>query len=134
MRVERDGADGALFVAAMIGGGVLVFFALLPGFAFAGSDEVFGIAEGDTVFFGEALGAFGDQHHVRADFVEFAREANGIADALDGGNGSGAERGAVHNDGVALDSAVEIEMRAVTSVENGIVFEDHDGGLDGVER
>jgi len=131
--VEGDGADGALFVAAMMLGGVFVFFALLPGFALAGGDEVLGITEGDAVFLGESLRAFGNQHHVGADFVEFAGEADGIADALDGGDRAGAERGAVHDDGVAFDAAVEIEMRAVTGVEHGIVFEDDDSGFHGVE-
>jgi hypothetical protein len=29
--------------------------------------------------------------------------------------------------------AVKIEVRAVTGVEDGVVFEDHDGGFDGIE-
>ena len=41
---------------------------------------------------------------------------------------------AIHNDGVAFDAAIEIEMRAEAGVENGFVFEDDDGGFDGVER
>ena len=83
--------------------------------------------------FGEALGAFADEHHVRAILEDFAGESNGIADALQRGRGAGAERGAVHDDGVALDAAVEIQVGAVAGVEDRIVFEDDNGGLDGVE-
>src|SRR5581483_8235998 len=78
--VERDGAYSALFVAAMMGGGM-----------------------------------------------------NGIADSADRGDGSGAKRTSVHDDGVAFDVAVEIEMRAIAGVEDRILFEDDDGGFDGVE-
>ena len=81
----------------------------------------------------EAFGAFGDEHHVRAIFQNFAGEADGIANALQRGDRAGAERGAVHDDGVAFDAAVEIQMRAEAGVENRIVFEDDDGGFDGVE-
>ena len=132
--VEGDGADGALFVAAMVSGGVRIFFAELPGGFFGGRDEVLGIAELDAVGFGVALGAFGDEHHVRAVLEQSAGGADGIADALDGGDGAGAEGGAVHDDGVAFDVAVEVEVGAVAGVEDGVVFEDDDGGGDGVER
>jgi len=70
---------------------------------------------------------------MRAIFQNLARELNGILDALQSSRGAGAQRCAVHDDGVAFDVAVQIKVRAVTSVEDGIVFEDHDGGFDGVE-
>ena len=70
---------------------------------------------------------------MRRFFEDGARGLDGIFDAMEAGNGAGAERGGVHDDGVAFDVAVEIEMRAVAGVEGGIVFEDGDRGLDGVE-
>ncbi len=85
------------------------------------------------MFLGEAFGTIGDEHHVRAIFENFAGGLDGILDALQGGRSAGAQRRAVHDDGVAFDAAVEIEMRAVTSVKDGVVFEDHDGSFDGVE-
>ena len=63
-----------------------------------------------------------------------AGETDRIADALQGGDRAGAKSRAVHDDGVAFDAAVEIEMRAEAGVENGLVFKDNDGGFDGVER
>ena len=131
--IESDGADGALFVAAMMFGGVRVFAATEPRRVFGGGDEFAGIAEGNAVLGGEALGAFGDEHHVRRFFEDGARGANGIFDAVETGDGAGAKGGGVHNDGVAFDLAVEIEMGAETGVENGVVFENDDGGFDGVE-
>ena len=70
---------------------------------------------------------------MRTFFEDGARGLNGIFDAAKTGDGTGAQRGGVHDDGVAFDVAIEIEMRAVASVEDGIVFEDSDGGFDGVE-
>ena len=52
--IESDGADGALLVAAMMFGGVGIFAATFPGFAFGGRDEFLGIAEGNAVIVGEA--------------------------------------------------------------------------------
>jgi hypothetical protein len=81
----------------------------------------------------EALGAFAGEHHVRAALIDGAGGTNGIADSADRGDGSGAKRTSVHDDGVAFDVAVEIEMRAIAGVEDRILFEDDDGGFDGVE-
>jgi len=80
--IDRDSADRALFVAAMICSGVFVFLALLPGLPFGFGDEFFGIAERDALGFGVTLGAFPNQHHVRAGLQDFACEFDGIADAL----------------------------------------------------
>lgn len=131
--IESDGADGALLVAAMMGGGVFVAAAKLPGGALGVTDEIRGIAESDAVVFGEAFSAFADEHHVRAVFEDGAGEADGIADALKSSDGTGTKSRAVHDDGVAFDAAIEIEMRTEASVENGIVFENEDGGFDGVQ-
>ena len=83
---------------------------------------------------GVTLGAFGNQHHVRASLQNLASQFYGIADALECCSRTSAQSGAVHDDGVALDFAVEIEVRAVTRVEHRIVFEHDDGGFDSVER
>ena len=82
---------------------------------------------------GELLGALRDEHHVGRFFEDGARGLDGIFDAAEAGDRTGFECGGVHDDGVALDVAIEIEVRAVAGVEDGIVFEDGDGGFDGVE-
>jgi hypothetical protein len=71
---------------------------------------------------------------VGAFFEDGTSGSNGVFDAVKAGNGAGAERGGVHDDGVALDLAIEIEVGAVAGVEDGVVLEDGDGGFDGVER
>ena len=62
-----------------------------------------------------------------------AGETNGIFDAMKAGDGAGFQGGGLHDDGVAFDLAIEIEMRTVARVEDGIVFEDGDGRFDGVK-
>jgi hypothetical protein len=131
--IECDGADGALFVTAMMLGGVGVIAAALPGFALGGRDEIFGIAKGNALRVDEAFGALGDQHHVGTFFEDGASGLDGIFDAAETGDGAGAERGGVHDDGVTFDLAIEIEVGAVAGVEDGVVLEDGDGGFDGVE-
>jgi len=115
-----------------MGGRVFVFLALQPGFALGFADHFLRLAEGDSLIFGEALRAFRDEHHVRAIFENLTCHPNGIFDALQSRGGSGAKRCAVHDHGVAFDAAVKIEVRAVTCVEDRVVFEGHDGGFDGV--
>src|SRR6266568_865312 len=56
--VHGDGADGSLLVATVMRGGVLVRFALAPGFALGFADQIFRLAELDAPLFGEAFGAF----------------------------------------------------------------------------
>ena len=131
--VDRDGADGSLFVAAVMLGGVFVASAFHPGFVLGFADQFLALAELDAVFLGEALCAFGDEHHVRAIFEDLAGDLDGILDTMQSSGRSGAQRGAVHDDGVAFDVAVQIEVRAVTGVEDGVVFKDDDGGFDSVE-
>ncbi len=115
-------------------GGVFIFAAAQVGFPFGFADEFFGFAERDTFFFGEFFGAFGDEHHVRTVFVNGAGGVNGIFYALQTCGCAGTERSAVHDDGVTFDFAVGVEMRAEAGVENGRIFEDDDGGFDGVQR
>jgi hypothetical protein len=82
----------------------------------------------------EAFGAFVNEHHVRAIFEDLAREPDWIADAPQNRYGTCAQGGAIHNDCVTFDVAIESEMRAEASIENGIVFENDDSGFDGIER
>src|SRR5882724_4853776 len=132
--VESYGTNGSLRVAAMMLGGVLVFATAEIGFPFGFADEFFGLAELDTFFLCKFLGAFGDEHHVRAVFVDGAGGANGVFDALEARGCAGTERSAVHDDGVTFDFAFGVEMRAEAGVEDRSVFEHDDGGFDGVER
>jgi len=71
---------------------------------------------------------------VRAVFVDGTGGTNRIFDALKASSGAGAERSAVHDDGVTFNFAFGVEMRAEAGVKDRSVFEDDDGGFDGVER
>ena len=82
---------------------------------------------------GKVLRAAGNQHHVRAFIENGTGGLNGIFHAAETGDGSGAQCGGVHDDGVALDVAVEREMRAVARIEDRIVLKNDDGGFDGVK-
>jgi hypothetical protein len=70
---------------------------------------------------------------MRTSFKDGARGLDGIFDAAKTGHGTGAKCGGVHDDGVAFDVAIEIEMGAVAGVEDRIVFKDGYGGFDGIE-
>src|ERR1700694_3622885 len=114
-------------------GSVFVRLALHPGFALGFADQFLRLTKLDSLFLGEALRAFSDEHHVRGIFEDLASALSGILDAMKSGGSAGVKRCAVHDDGVAFDVAVQIEVRAVTGVEDGVVFEDDDGGFDGVQ-
>jgi len=131
--IEGNGADGALLVPAMVLGGMRVDAATFPGFALGKGDKFRGMAQRDALFVGEFFGAFADEHHMRGFFEDGARGLNGILDAAESRDRASLERGGVHHDGVAFDEAVEVQVRAVTRVEDGVVFENGDGGLDGVK-
>ena len=106
MLVKSDGANGALFVAAMMSCGVLVLAAAKIRLPLGFADELFGIAERQAGIFCEAFRAFAGQHHVRAIFQDFSREADGIFQTLQAGGRAGAQRGSIHHDGVAFHFAV----------------------------
>lgn len=114
-------------------GGVGIFAAAKPGFTLGGRDELLWIAKRDAVLRSKALGAFGDQHHVRAFFKNGAGQADRILDAVQTSDGTGAKSGRVHDDRIAFDLTVEIEMRAIAGVKDRIVLKNDDGGFDGVE-
>src|SRR5438309_666730 len=90
--IDGNGADGSLFVAAVMLGGVLVGFTFHPGFALGFTDKFFGLTQLDAVLFCETLRAFGDEHHVRGVFQNSARQLNGILDALQSSGSAGAQR------------------------------------------
>jgi len=93
-------------------------------------DEVWRIAKGDAVLRSKALGAFGDQHHVRAFFENGAGQADGILDAVQNQRRNRREEWPrPSTDRIAFDLTVEIEMRAIAGVEDGIVFKNDDGGF-----
>src|SRR5258708_17479703 len=120
-------------MAAAMLGSVFVRLALHPGFALGFADQFLGLTELDSLFSSEALRASTDEHHVRAIFEDLAGGPDGVLDALQRGRSAGAKGAAVHDDGVAFDVAVKIEVRAVTGVVVRDVFEDHDGGFYGVQ-
>jgi hypothetical protein len=82
---------------------------------------------------GESFGAFGHKVNMRTLAENLAGGADGVGNAFDAANASGAERVAVHDKGVELNFAVEVEEAAATSVERLVVFHDDDGFFDRVE-
>jgi hypothetical protein len=131
--IESDSTNGTLLVSTMMFGGVRIDAATCPGFPFGRRDEFGGIAKRNALFESEFFGATGDEHHVGRFFKDGPGGLNGILQAAESGDGASFEGGALHDDGVAFDKAVEVEMRAVAGVEDRIVFEYGDGGFDGVK-
>jgi hypothetical protein len=70
---------------------------------------------------------------VRTIFEDLPGDLNGVLYVLQSSGSAGAKRCAVHDDGVAFDVTVKIEVRAVTGVEDGVVFKDDDSGFDSVQ-
>jgi hypothetical protein len=83
---------------------------------------------------GKVIGAGADQHDVRRLLHYGARERDGIARALHVGNRTGSHGLAIHDRGIELIGAIRGEDRAAARVEERIIFEQLDGGFDGVER
>jgi hypothetical protein len=97
-------------------------------------EDEFGVVdEGHAVRGGELLGAIADEVDMVALFEDQAGGLNGIAQALDAGYASGLHAAAVHEERVKLDAAVGGEKAAAAGVEGGVVFEDGDGGFNGIE-
>ena len=101
--------------------------------AFAVEDELSVIDESHAVGGGELLGAGADEVDVLALFEDEARGLDGVAEALDAGDAAGLHAAAIHEEGVELYAAIGGEEAAAAGVEGGIVFEDGDGGFDGVD-
>jgi hypothetical protein len=83
--------------------------------------------------FGEALGAFRDKVDMGRLLQDEASGLDGVAEVFDAGDAAGLHAAAVHEQGVELDAAVGGEEAASAGVEGGVVFEDGDGGFNGVE-
>jgi hypothetical protein len=66
-------------------------------------------------------------------FEDEAGGLNGVAEAFDAGDAAGLHAATVHEEGVKLYAAVGGEKAAAASVEGGVVFEDGNGGFDGIE-
>jgi len=102
-------------------------------FALAVEDEFGVVDEGHAVGVGEVLCTRADEVDVRTFFEDQAGGLNGVAKALDAGYAASLHASAVHEEGVELDAAIRGEKAATSGIEGGIVFEDGDGGFDGVE-
>jgi len=134
MLVKRNGADGAGFVAEMIFGGVRIAEATAPGDAFAFVDQIFGWTKFDATLLGKFFRAACDQHHVFAVLEDRARQTDGIVNVFDGSDCSSFQRVPVHKNRVELHVAVGVQVRAESSVERGIVFQNYDSGFDSINR
>src|SRR5713226_4697148 len=135
LEIERHGTDGAKLVPEVELGLVTGSpDAAGPGRALAFGDQFLRPAERQAVLDGKLFGAGANQHHVLPRFEQLARQANGVADALDGSDSAGLKRCAVHEDGVEFDAAVPVQVRADAGVEDGVVFEYDDGCFNGVQR
>src|SRR5439155_24998020 len=74
------------------------------------------------------------QSHVLAAVQHESGELDGIKDTLDGNDGAGFQRAAIHENGVHLNVAITIEVRADTRIEGWIVLELHDCLLTCIQR
>jgi hypothetical protein len=101
--------------------------------AFAVDDELGIIDEGHALRLGEGFCSRADEVDVGTFVEDEACGLDGVADALDAGDGAGAEGGPIHDEGVELNAAVAGEEGTAAGVEGGIIFKRGDGGLDGVE-
>ena len=135
---KLKGGFGILVVAVAGEGGIgeaggVTGLCLGEAFAFAIEDELAVVDEVHAVGRSEVFGAFADEVDMGALFEDEARGVDGIAEALDAGDAAGFHATAVHEEGVELDATVGGEEAATAGVEGGIVFEDGDGGFDGVD-
>ena len=108
-------------------------FGMGEAFALAVEDQLGVVDEGHAVGVGKLLGAVADEVDMRALFEDQAGGLDGVAEALDAGHAAGLHAAAVHEEGIELDAAIGGEEAAAAGVEGGVVFEDGDGGFDGVE-
>jgi len=131
--IEGYGSHRALFMAAMVRGGVRAVAAFKPGIALGVGDEFFGSTQRQTLLGGKSLGALANEHHVRTMFENLAREAYWIANVAERRDGARAQRSAVHYDGVAFHVPVDGEMRTEAGIEDGVIFQNRDGGLHRVQ-
>ena len=131
--VNDNGTDGTLLVAAVMLGGVFILLAFRPGFALGGTDQLLRIAERNPALLREAFRAIGNEHHVTRMFENRPGKANWVFYALEASSRASTKVRAIHDDGVAFDAAIKIQMRAVTRIEDRFILEDDHSGFDGVE-
>ena len=82
----------------------------------------------------KSLRAFRHKIHMRALAQHLARSADGIGNVLHASHASGAESGAVHDEGIELHLAFAIQKAAAPGVEGLVVFHDDNRFFGGVER
>jgi hypothetical protein len=99
----------------------------------ARNDQIFVAAEVDAMLCGKALCAFADEVNVWTVRKNSSRGANGIANALDAPDSTGAQARAIHDEGIHLHAAFAIEEAAAARVEGLVVFHDDDCFFDGIE-
>src|SRR5262249_9969099 len=113
LAVDRDRSYGSLLMAAVMLRGMLIHFAFRPGVPLGFADQLFWIAQRQSLLYCESFGASRDEHHVIRMLKDFARHANRILYAPQSRRRARAERFRVHHDGVALDMSVKIQVRPV---------------------
>jgi hypothetical protein len=133
--VVEDGVEGGFGAGEglVVEAGGLAELGMGEAFAFAVEDQLGVVDEGHAVGCGEVLRAGTDEVDVGTFFEDEAGGLNGVAEAFDAGDAAGLHAATVHEEGVKLYAAVGGEKAAAASVEGGVVFEDGDGGFDGVE-
>src|SRR5271163_2272640 len=67
-------------------------------------------------------------------FENRAGSPDWIFDTAKAGDGTCAQRRGVHDDGVAFDVSIEVQVRAVPGVEDRIILENSYGRFDSIER
>jgi hypothetical protein len=82
---------------------------------------------------GKLLSAGAYKVNVGALFEDEAGGLDGIAEALDAGHAASFHAAAVHEESIELDAPVGGEKAAASGVEGGIVFENANGCLDGIQ-
>lgn len=101
--------------------------------AFAVEHEVPVVNESHTVRSGEFFRAIADEIDMRTLFKHQPGSEDGIANSLDASHAAGFHAAAVHEERVELNAAVGGEEASPAGVERGIIFEEDNGGLYGIE-
>jgi len=81
---------------------------------------------------GKRFCAWANKIHMGTLVEDQAGGLDWVSEMFDASYAAGAEGGAVHEEGIELDGAFGGEEAAAAGIEGGIVFEDGDGGFDGV--
>jgi hypothetical protein len=111
----------------------LAGFCIGKALAFAVENEFGVVDEGHAVGVGKALRAFSHEVDVGTFLKDEACGVDRIAQVFDAGDAAGFHAASVHEEGIELNAAVGGEEAASSSVEGGIVFEDGDGGFNGID-